>query len=534
MHCLKYKIKTKAPVLISKSSGDMNLVSTLNYIPGTVVLGIFAGRYIQKKNLGKDAHINPEFQSWYLNSKLTFTNAYIISIDDVGRQFNNIPIPYSVRKKKKEESEILDQLLLEKKDDRTKTLSGFGRINKGDLYPQPVNKSINFHHARDTKTGASKKGIIFNYESIDAGQEFEGSVIADKNILTELLNEFKEETDFYIGRSRNSQYGKIEFEFLSTDPVVLKSEIVPNGNEISLTFLSDVIIYNNNGFSITDVKDLKVYLLEKVSDNNFKIDRAFIKKGVIENYVSVWNLKKPSDNCFKAGSCFLLKFDNIDNALEKLKELQIQGIGERKAEGFGRIEFGLQKSESYMLGDYKNISIDKPPGNIPEVTKGTITKMYKDLMLKQIRLNAIDDVIHFKDSNKNIENDLSNSLISRLESFVKQSSNQETFKNYVENLKKPAKDKLYALKIKEEDKFKSFHYFLSSKEVNASDVLIKTQFDKLKNSDEIKEIYNPNKDERFNDILYKDYFITFFTTLRKLLKKEKLKENEQREITYKG
>lgn len=518
MHYINYKIKTNAPVIISKSSGDMNLVSTLDYIPGTVVLGMFAGRYIHNKNIGNDAHTKPEFQSWFLNSNIIFTNAYIVSYD-VGRKYNTFPTPYSIHQLKEDNNVGIDKLFDDEDDEekkRTETLSGFRRPLDSVLYNQPVNKSINFHQERDPITGVSQKGKIFNYESIDSGQEFEGTIISDENSLNGFLTIFRKDTEFYLGRSRNSQYGKIEFEFLSTGPEVLNSDIDTSSNKISLTFLSDVIIYNKNGFSTTDITDLEIYLIDKLRKSSLKIKKAFIKKGVIENYVSVWNLKKPSENCFKAGSCFLLEFGDINNVLKDLIELQIQGIGERKAEGFGRVRFGLQKTDEYELKENKDILPEKPTNDIPPIAKEIIRELIQKQIVMQINLNAINDVSTFVRTNTGLADTKFNSLISRLESFVISSTDITEFRSNIKKLRDIAKNKLQDFRLNNN----SFYNFLidDNIKINANKVLENRNFTEL-NTAEIESIYNAKIDINFNKILFKDYFITFFSTLRKKLKK---------------
>ncbi|WP_269849658.1 hypothetical protein [Methanosarcina horonobensis] len=51
MYQLTYEIETLSPVLLTQISGDTNMVSTLDYIPGTVVQGIFANNYIKKRRI---------------------------------------------------------------------------------------------------------------------------------------------------------------------------------------------------------------------------------------------------------------------------------------------------------------------------------------------------------------------------------------------------------------------------------------------------------------------------------------------------
>jgi len=66
MKSLKYRIKLTAPTIISGTSGDSVTNSCLSYIPGTTILGILAGRYLQQYN------DKTEFERLFLRSGLFF------------------------------------------------------------------------------------------------------------------------------------------------------------------------------------------------------------------------------------------------------------------------------------------------------------------------------------------------------------------------------------------------------------------------------------------------------------------------------
>ncbi|MBI5207063.1 MAG: hypothetical protein HY934_04650 [Candidatus Firestonebacteria bacterium] len=110
-----------------------------------------------------------------------------------------------------------------------------------------------------------------------------------------------------------------------------------------MTLISDAIIYNKQGFSTTKETDLIDELKITLGDN-IKINKAFIKTGETENFVSIWKLRRPSETCFQMGSCFLIN-GLISSDKAKLLELEKNGIGERRGEGFGRIIFNFQKVE---------------------------------------------------------------------------------------------------------------------------------------------------------------------------------------------
>ena len=48
MHKIRYRITTLSPALFVMNVGDTNMVATREYIPGSVVMGLFAGEFIRK------------------------------------------------------------------------------------------------------------------------------------------------------------------------------------------------------------------------------------------------------------------------------------------------------------------------------------------------------------------------------------------------------------------------------------------------------------------------------------------------------
>lgn len=508
MQKIKYYVKTLSPILFSKESGDRNMTETFDYIPGRVILGIFASKYIKKEKLGNNAHENIMFKDLFLKDKLNFNNAYIKMEDE--KTF--YPTPFSIQVEKNNEDSVHDLLFKDTYDEyaQTKYLGGYSSINENYVKNESVNKSLNFHHSRDEKTGASKDGIIFNYESINKDQLFEGYIVGEDTLIKYLYENFEKEFVAYTGRSKTSQYGKIQFEFVS-DPTELNPELKIQSN-ISLTFLSEVLLYNDYGNSVCNKESLEKYLQEIVS-NDIRITKSFIKPTRVDNYVSIWKLKKPSEICYSAGSCFMI--DNVkENDLEKIKELELKGIGERRNEGFGRIVFGIQNDKNLTdISSKEKEVFSKPINEIPQIAKDFIKAAINDIIVREIKTKAITDARDFNNKNKG---KITKSLLGRLESFVKGSIDFNNFKGKLDKdiLRKPAKDQLENCIIEG----KTFYDYLTETNIQVVDILKSKNLNAL--SDELlNNIYKPSEDIDINKVLYKMYYLTFFAFLRKLIKK---------------
>jgi len=438
LYQVRYNIKTLSPILLTKVAGDTNMVSTLDYIPGSAILGIFAKKYIQMENCGSDAHKDTFFHDCFLNSGIIFTNAYITEND--GKNITAFyPTPLSIQSPKEDDDKVLD-LIKSDSDKQTQHIANYCKIKGNIISKINVSKSINFHHARDDRLkGYSDGGTIFNYESIDPWQEFYGRIIGNKDDLNYILSLFEKYLNINIGRSKNIQYGKAELRWISETPESFISEIDSFKSEnlnhnFILTLLSAAIIYNENGFSSDSLSNFKKNLVESlgIPSNDVKINNVFKKNDTVENFVSKWLLKRPSEVSIKAGSCFDIEITNFnDNVKKALIELQKSGIGERLGEGFGRFALNLHESAVYKFPEEIDVGCGKPEGDIPEITKGII----KDISLKSYQasadIQALDD---YKDFCKNVEYMPSNSLLGKLQLMLKDSSSEIDFVEKMNNL----------------------------------------------------------------------------------------------------
>lgn len=504
MKTIKYKIRTTDPIIISSESGNQFMVPTKEFIPGGVILGALAAKYLSEGKLADQT-----FDDLFVNGKVSYSNAY--KTNKINEAYSvTYPLPLSIHHIKNNESQILD-LMYSEPEEQTKPVNGFGIIEGEKLFKVTVYKSTNPHHERNYRTGSTKSGIFYNYESINKDQVFEGIIEGEENLIkdiTALLTAFSE---IRVGRSRSTEYGKVSITFEESNGNSGSSEndIKLNADQtISLTLLSDVILYNENGVSTGDIANLEKYLKEKISED-CQIVKSFLKTEEIENYVSVWKLKKFSEIALKAGSCLLLKVS--ENVLGKLKLLQDIGIGERKHEGFGRIAFGLQRPQEKLqkIKVEKTNSSEEPSGEVSKLVAEKSLELVKEYLNKVTAVEALKIVAENRDS---VKKKITSSQIGRLEGFVKISNDNEGFIKMVKNLRKTSKDKLTGCN------FNNTHLFN-----------FLTEYEVLKNK-KIKEAHENAEGlfyelaigidelDKINNKLYKTYFLTLFSAIRNELK----------------
>lgn len=499
MQSIKYRITALLPLLFSSNTGDPNMIATFDYIPGTYLRGMFANEYIRKKGITAKAHKDEKFYRWFLKGEIKITNAYISS-----NKYQFLPLPHSIQKEKGTKSTFYDLLFQAQEFDK-QTTAVTGYVDENITYKKTVKKVFNFHHARDRERGVSKEGQIFNYESIDKNQVFEGFIIGDLDSLKEFSSIISNGI-YYIGKSRNNQYGKIKFEILETNEFNPKINI--EEEDAVLTLLSDAIIYNENGYSTTDIT-----YMEKELD--CKIKKAFIKQSEQEGFMSVWKLKTPSEICFKAGSVFLLEKGSINK--EKLKELEITGIGERTHEGFGRFIIDWQnRSEKFNIVKEEETKSQKPDSKPPKIVETLIQNIVKEYVKNQVEISAIEKVSGFEKPFP------SKSLLAKLEGAIKTGS--------FENLMSEPKDKVRFQLEKCKNDSTDLYTFINSYKIDDgrsntdNKNIIKKDIDNIvtRVENKIKTIYKEIPfsldSQDFKSELKKTYLITFLSIMRKKIK----------------
>jgi len=512
MKILEFSITTLSPLILSEIGGAANIVFTKDHIPGGILRGLFASEFLKKNPSLSEAHKNSHFHRFFLSGNLLFNTAYIGAPASGGTWLRNYPLPFSLQRHKDDENIIFD-LLFDERPAPTKSVGGYGRLEpNGDtvqVSKTGVLKQLFFHHQRDPEKGIPAEGQFFNYESLKTGQTFIGDIRGDDAVVDEFYETFRDAGRLYIGRSKNSQYGEIRLSWLELPKRSSEIPVPSSGasGAISMTFLSDTIIYGPQGSPVCSKENIKTWLRTKTGIPSLSIGKAFLRTKEVENYVSVWKLRRPSEYCLAAGSCLLIELESSQNNSPVFSSLESEGIGKRREEGFGRVVFGLQKPSPkwavlptrVLPGSSAEKAVVLPP------VSSRLSKIVQSHVLKLASQKAQDDAESFSlDS-------LSKSLISRLESV-------DEVHGAVQGVKKPAEN---ALKDSHSRNLgKNLYEFLAS-EKTSEDRLSKIICSPALKSfldTENAQLGNPLDGVEFKENFRRIYFEFFFSHLRKRLK----------------
>lgn len=545
---LKYRITNLAPLLFTSPDGDEKMVCTLSYIPGAALHGYYANRLNREGKLDSNsAHKNKLFRRWFLEGKLRFTNAYPVC-KTCNHPLYPTPLFFYTDKQEIRPYNLLEDFEEDKeiREDADKTVGGYCAIIGNELHKHEPEKVINFHLMRNNEANDSnvrikgnvQEGGIFHYEAIKPGQEFHGYICGDKAELELFRDMFARDNNIRLGRSLNTQYGvaRIEFNELEVEPHSIGKAFMLNDDEgyytvdlngrILLYLSSPLILINNQGFYTTDERDLIRYLQTKLDITNIKIKKSFARVETRQSFLSHLKIYEPGFRCYLAGSAFLLELCDTDGKLikidkdlqSKLNRLMIEGIGEKCHLGYGRVEFYTQfpkVNRYYRLDDISREfaeEVFKPEGSIPALIQEMLKAIYCDNLQRIVVAAAAKRSKEYYSGNKSIR--LSSNLLGRLETICRNSKNAKDFAEKIEKLRETAREPLEKMCLCNR---RLYDDLIGLK--------LETICPQYVQSDHVKLL---EKMAKFVGIAvtpdYKVFWRVFFQTMRKLQKRERIKE----------
>ena len=470
-HLLRYRLTLTSPAVIPVTDGDPNTVMTRRDVPGSHVWGAAAWRYLSQPNHAPE---DDEFRHAFLDGGLRFLTAYPEADDPEAsnkhpQRQRIIPIPHSIRKFKEGE-ELVDFVEQSPGEEPIKRLDrSYAIINEGSLKTQAVKTELNYHHARakDRRIGralgteaaagveaaaGADNGAFFRYEAIEAGQSFQGAVLGSENDLKNLQT-WLQGGRIRIGRSRSAQYGEAEFEWLDDAPQELsgrvewdgfvKQQAVADSDKcLIITTLSPLLTVNDYGHPEARFPKGELAKTLGLEVSELKLCSSYTRTEVIGGYNSHLRLPRQQWPAIAAGSVFVFGIQQAP-AKECLLQLEHNGLGLRKGEGYGRIAVNRQgnlqlRKETQLDDPGKQNRLDAPASGIP------IPQSVQDLLLGVVRERCLAEIqqhaMTVAGETKNIP---SNALLGRLRLFLQQDAPIES----LNNLRKPAEEGLKNCRI---------------------------------------------------------------------------------------
>lgn len=349
---LTYRLTLSTPVVLAATGGDPSAVETRPYVSGAAVLGALASHWLARPCA--DPAIHPEFRRLFLDGSVRWLNAYP---EGAGGE-RLLPRPQSLVQRKGDARAAFDKAHPE----------FAGRVkSEPDTQWQPLAEALSFvrfeetegeeglehqirgrqprltprlHHTRDDReAGRSTHGAMFSYIALEAGERLVGHVLCETEEDARTLHGLLSAGPLPLGRSRTATYGGwAEVNLLSETSGVDWQE-APAREELSeeeqergwlvVTLLSDYLGVNRVGQS--DPRAIEQEIGEALGIAQPPVAR-FLSARLVAGYVSHWRMPRPA---VTAGSVLVYQGVRLDPA--RLRELRWEGIGTRRAEGFGRV-----------------------------------------------------------------------------------------------------------------------------------------------------------------------------------------------------
>ncbi|GEM_PF-2492188 len=339
------EIKLVEPAILTDGSSDSGSGhETLQYIPGTTVLGAFVAAF--GINPSSDAE---RFARLFLTEATRFLNAYPVANDR-----RTLPRPRTFRQGKVRRGYVIDR-----------TSADGGVRPRTDLeeffaQPSPSDRMKSARHAfilpdepgtdhspdrreqvhvgidRDTRT--AEQGVLFTYESLPAGTRFRGAILVDEEATVADIAPFVgRPLPLRLGRSRGAGYGAAVATIAEAEPGWREYEMAPPSGpscRVVVSLLSDFL----PPLEVSPVAALAAAVhatLGLSSEQEVRVVEAGLR--TVRGFRAVWGLPRPARTAIERGAVVV-----IDGPFDwsRAEEAMARGIGSRRNEGFGRFSCG--------------------------------------------------------------------------------------------------------------------------------------------------------------------------------------------------
>lgn len=433
MKVIHFLLHTQQPILATSLQGDPNSDVSYPYIPGSMLRGMLIGRYCKQHKIKELDCLDKATRRVFFEDSTRYLNAYLF---DPEKNYRTLPTPLCLYKDKGDEAltTVFDnsQPDLEDLPESPKRLeAGFCWINEGsELSLYEIKRRINIHNKRNRKKGRGTEatGEVFRYDAIDSGQIFEAVILCDDDedavIIESLL---QQDNNAYLGGSRSAGYGHITIDQIKLSDCWNEIDIdwehrSDRTNNLTVTLLSDAIIRDEWGQITTNPKEL-VHLISEILNTQLQLIDVYASNTIVGGFNRKWGLPLPQVQAIAAGSVFVFEYTEVSLDPQAVRNLETQGIGERRVDGFGRVVVNWLLEESEIRAKQQDIkkNIDTQPLNYQEkqiaqdIAQKILREKLDELLIEQVSENSPD---------KRQLNLVQNNQLSRLMIITKNALNQ--------------------------------------------------------------------------------------------------------------
>jgi len=376
---LELTLETDAALVLRARRTSVQFTPTLTYIPGVVLRGALALDYLGRGGRPEDEL----FRRIFLSGAVSFGPLFLSKNGVAGQ-----PLPLSAvackRYGAKHLRSVGDSLLRLELADVMKSLRP---LDGWDDCPDCYERDPNHPNKRDRLTGyyleqdefatikpavrmltgvgvsrasgTAAQSILFSMEAIEEGQTFEGRVQIDGDEAEELVERLKglalKGSTLRLGAARSRGQGRVRvMGWQSVNPQgpslterweVLNAvvrrlwrqyKVEPEGEYFTLTLESPLIL-QDACLRPLRADDLKAEIFGLPSGVERR--HSILNEIIVQGWNAAWRLPKRDTPAFGMGSVFLFRVPARQRhaVLSRMEEIEKEGLGERRHEGFGRV-----------------------------------------------------------------------------------------------------------------------------------------------------------------------------------------------------
>lgn len=342
MKAITYRLRLIEPVLVTQvQSGEENSAIGLPFVPGSALRGVFIDRY-RRLHPTVDIAADAEARRLFFTGASCFLHAYPWL-----NSTRLVPTPLSWQTEKDSAAAEAPAICDFAVDD-TKQLNlpkpvkaAFCTLDKDPtLYTPSIISSV--HIGLEKVDVRGRGNTVYRYDALAAGEVLSGVVLVQDDADAATLEKLFTPGEVTLGGAHLAGYGRAMIEDVQIRRRWEEVETEDEGanNVVIITLLSDTLMRGTSGQIDGDLTAALETAL-KLAHGTLHLKRSYQRLRPVGGYNRKWSLPLPQGWAIQAGSVFVYNAADLD--LSGIQALMYHGIGERRAEGFGRFVVNAQR-----------------------------------------------------------------------------------------------------------------------------------------------------------------------------------------------
>jgi CRISPR-associated protein Csx10 len=463
MKTITFLITSEQPLLLTSLQGDPNSSVSFAYVPGSAIRGALIARFNAK--YGQIDPADATIQRLFFDHQTRYLNAYLYAWYGTGapqRDSQGVPLPFYARSLptprawqrekradvKHEQIEGFDSSIALQPtmlDEDEEGMDASPAAPQPPEHPQGMDhafcwlrgvtpvlfteqRHINVHNQRDRPYGRGKQGsrAVFRYDAVAPNQTFQAVILCDDDDDSATIKGLLQVDHLWLGGSRSAGYGRVRLSDVQEHTAWNEVDTPPTqrlgAGELHVTLLSDMVVRDvktgqYSGIFPTQAIAAQLGLAEDSLD--LVPERTIYTLTQHSGFNRTWGLPTPQMLALAAGSVFVWRVPAGTLDVQRVATLEARGLGERRAEGFGRLAINWRLGKPVFTAQVPTqyqylppiVPLDRPEQtqHLDDESQTLAAEMARTLLRKRLDQKLIERV-----ARTSIQGDISNTQLSRL------------------------------------------------------------------------------------------------------------------------